>query len=77
MELMLERNPDHGFGHEPYPEGIHERSLNKCVPECRFYELSGRLTVFDILEDYRGYQQFEDVWRAYKELEAEEALPTE
>jgi len=69
VRYRLERDPDHGFGHVPYPKGIHERYSNKCVPECRFYEPTGILTVLDILSDYRGYQQFEDVWRVYKELE--------
>jgi hypothetical protein len=73
----IERNPYHGFGHEPFPSGIHEKYSNKSVPDCRFYEPRGKLTVFDILRDYRGYQQFEDVWRAYKELEAEGSLPIE
>ena len=68
-----EKNPDHGFGHE---SNVHERSdgrLDKgiCIPGCRFYEPTGKLTVFDILEDYRGYQQFEKVWQAYKKIEAE------
>ena len=44
---------------------------NKCAPGCRFYAPTGQLTVFDILEDYRGYEKFEDVLRVYKELEAE------
>jgi hypothetical protein len=77
VRYRLERDPDHGFGHKPFPSGIHERYLNKCVPECRFYEPTGRLTLFDILEDYRGYQKFDEVWQAYKELEAEGSLPTE
>lgn len=75
-----ERSPPHGFGHVPCPKGIPERGggdVNNCVPGCRFYEPTGRLTVFDILEDYRSYPQFDDVWRAYKELEAEGLLLTE
>jgi hypothetical protein len=51
----LERNPDYGFGHEPFPSGIHERYPNKAVLGCRFYIPTGRLTVFDIPRDYRGY----------------------
>jgi len=39
--------------------------------------IAGRLTVFEILEDYRGYQKFDEVWQAYKELKAEGSLPTE
>lgn len=74
IRYQLERNPDHGFGHVPYPKIIHEIDPNKCVPGCRFYEPTGRLTVFDILEDYLGYQKFEKVWQAYKELEAEGSL---
>jgi hypothetical protein len=77
IRYTLERYPDHGFGHKPFPSGIHERHLNKCVPGCRYYEPTGRLTVFDILGDYQGYQQFDDVWRAYKELKKEGSLPTE
>jgi hypothetical protein len=71
VRYQFERNPDHGFGHVPYPIGIHEWDVNKCAPGCRFYEPTGRLTAFDILEDYRGYQKFDDVWLAYKELKAE------
>jgi hypothetical protein len=77
VRYQRERNPNHGFGHKPFPSGIHERHLNECVPECRFYEPTGRLMVIDILGDYRGYQEFEDVWRAYKELEKEGSLPME
>ena len=66
-----EKNPDRGFGHE---SNVHESSdgrLDKghCIPCCRFYEPIGRRTVFDILEDYKGYQQFEEVYQAYKELQ--------
>lgn len=74
VRYQHERNPEHGFGHKPSPEGIHEWDLNKCAPGCRFYAPTGRLTIFDILEDYRGYQNFDDVWLAYKELEAEGSL---
>jgi hypothetical protein len=77
VRYRLERNPDHGFGHTPFPNGIHERYSNKCVPECRFYEPTDKLTVFDILEDYRGYKKFDGVWLAYNELEAEGSLPIE
>jgi hypothetical protein len=77
VRYQLERDPDHGFGHIPYPIGIHEWDFNKCAPGCRFYEPTGRLTVFDILEDHRGYQKFDYVWQTYKELEAEGSLPTE
>ena len=41
------------------------------------YEPKGKLTIFDILEDYRGYQKFDEVWQAYKELETEGSLPKE
>jgi hypothetical protein len=77
IRYQLERNPDHGFGHVPHPKGIHEMDFNKCVPGCRFYAQIGKLTVFDILEDYRGYKQFEEILRAYKELEAEGVLAKE
>ena len=77
VRYQLERNPDHGFGHVPYPIGIHEWDVNKCAPGCRFYAPTGRLTVFEILEDYRGYQKFDEVWQAYKELKTEGSLPTE
>jgi|GEM_PF-2341798 len=77
VRYQLERNPDHGFGHVSYPKGIHEMDSNKCAPGCRFYPPTGRLTVFDILEDYRGYEKFDDVWQAYKELEAKGSLSTE
>ena len=77
VRYQLERNPDHGFGHVSYPKGIHEMDSNKCAPSCRFYPPTGRLTVFDILEDYRGYEKFDDVWQAYKELEAKGSLSTE
>ena len=63
-----EQNPDHGFGHKSKIHGFDD----KCIPDCRFYEPKGKLTIFDILEDYRGYQQFEQVWQAYKELESSE-----
>jgi hypothetical protein len=63
----LERNPDHGFGHESNIHGPDD----KCIQDCMFYEPKGKLTIFDILGDYRGYQKFDDVWQAYKELEAE------
>jgi hypothetical protein len=74
VRYQRERNPDHGFGHLPYPKGIHEWDFNKCAPGCRFYAPTGKLTVFDILEDYRGYQKFDLVWQAYKELETEGSL---
>lgn len=77
VRYQREWNPEHGFGHKPFPEGIHEWDLNKCAPGCRFYAPTGRLTVFDILEDYRGYQEFEQVLQAYKELEKEGSLSTE
>lgn len=68
---QLERSPAHGFGHKPSPKGIHEWGSIECVPDCRYYEPTGRLTVFDILDDYQGYKQFEQVLQVYKELEAE------
>lgn len=71
VRYRLERNPDHGFGHKSRFHGLDD----KCIPGCRFYEPKGKLTIFDILGDYRGYQKFNEVWQAYKELEAEGALP--
>ena len=68
-----ERSPPHGFGHKSKLHGLGDQ----CIPGCRFYKPRGKLTIFDILEDYRGYQQFEDVWQAYKELEEEGSLSTE
>jgi hypothetical protein len=77
QRYQQEKNPDHGFGHK---SKVHERSdgrldKGRCITGCRFYEPTGTLTVFDILEDYHGYQKFEDVWQAYKELEVERSLP--
>ena len=31
VRYRVERNPDHGFGPVPYPKGIHELDLKKCV----------------------------------------------
>jgi hypothetical protein len=73
VRYQLERDPDHGFGHKSKIHGFDE----KCEPGCRYYGPAGRLTVFDILEDHRGYQKFDCVWQTYKELEAEGSLPTE
>jgi hypothetical protein len=73
VRYQLEQNPDHGFGHKSKVHGFD----NQCMPDCRFYEPKGKLTIFDILEDYRGYQQFDEVWQAYKELETEGSLPKE
>ena len=70
---QLERNPSHGFGHTSKVHGLND----KCIPDCRYFKPTGRLTVFDILEEYRGYHQFDDVWQAYKELKEEGSLPTE
>jgi hypothetical protein len=73
VRYQLERNPDHGFGHKSKVHGLDD----KCVPGCRYYEPKCRLTIFDILEDYRGYQKFDEVLRAYTELEAEGELAKE
>jgi hypothetical protein len=73
VRYQLERNPAHGFGHKSRHHGLDD----ECIQDCRFYEPKGKLTIFDILGDYRGYQQFDDVWQAYKELEREESIPTE
>lgn len=67
VRYRLERDPDYGFGHELFPSGIHEMHLNKCVPDCSFYEPTRRLTVFDILGDYRGYQRIGEHTKNWKE----------
>jgi hypothetical protein len=59
------KNPAHGFGHTPKPEGIHRwseglSSIN-CVPGCRYYESTGTIGTLEVLSQYEGYDKYDDV----------------
>jgi hypothetical protein len=72
LKLGIERNETQLMALDINPFQVKSmRGIRTNLFECLFYEPTGRLTVFDILGDYRGYQQFKEAWQAYKELDAE------
>jgi hypothetical protein len=52
------KNKIYGFGHDGIDGGADSK---ECLPGCRFYPLEGRIEDIEVLEDYRGFQQFDMV----------------
>jgi len=45
--------------------------VDPCVPGCKFFEPTGRLTDLDILKDYEGFDRYDEVLKAWQEMQAE------
>lgn len=73
------KNPAHGFGHEPKPEGIHPWSEGlssiKCVPGCRYYESTGTIGTLEVLSWFEGYDKYDEVLSIW--TEPREEAPTQ
>jgi hypothetical protein len=68
-----EKNPSHGFGHKSKLHGLvgDNTYVDPCVPGCTFYEPTGRLTDLDILKDYEGFDRYDEVLKAWHEMQPE------
>lgn len=64
-----EKNKIHGFGHEGIDGGA---DSTECLPGCRYYLPEGRIEAIEVLESYRGFQQFDEVYKTWKELDKNE-----
>ncbi|MPZ05862.1 MAG: hypothetical protein GEU26_05485 [Nitrososphaeraceae archaeon] len=60
------RNPRHGFGHDN--GGLHgSKPFDKCVPECRFWNETGRIENLETLEDYKDYVGYYEMRKIVQE----------
>jgi hypothetical protein len=61
------KNKIYGFGHDGIDGGADSK---ECLPGCRFYPPEGRIEDIEVLEDYRGFQQFDEVYNIWLEASA-------
>jgi hypothetical protein len=65
QRYQQEKNKIYGFGHDGIDGGADSR---ECLPGCRFYPEEGRIEDLEVLEDYRQYQRYEELYNIWLEI---------